>query len=197
MKSLYRKGSTLSTVYSPANFHTICDYLIAAIPPCCKKPYNQIGSSMIEVLVSLFIMAMGLLGILSLQISSLNSVQRTLFISEAQLLATDMADHILAHGVSGRDAVDGSFVIDTNTHNYKTVDCSISCSEVEQITHIHAKWQKALQSRLPGGSGAVTWDSARLTYTIKVTWHQQGSTVFPGCGSTNTDITCFVLQLKL
>ena len=202
MTSFYKKTSTLSSVISfvnsPADFHTICDHLVSVSRPYYKKSYNQIGSSMIEVLVSLFIMAMGLLGILSLQISAINSVQRTLFISEAQLLAADMADHILAHGISGKDAVNGDFVSDTSTNNDKAVDCSIGCSEADQISYIHAKWQKALQSRLPSGIGAVTWDSAHLTYTIKVTWYQQqGSIVSPSCGSSNTNTTCFVLQLKL
>ena len=203
MKNPYRKRSTLSPVTlscvnSTANFHTVCGHLPVAIRPCYKKSYHQIGSSMIEVLVSLLIMAMGLLGILSLQISAINSVQRTLFISEAQLLAADMADHILAHGVSGQEVVDGGFVGDTSANNGKIVDCSIGCSEAEQVRHIYAKWQNALQSRLPSGVGTVTWDSVRSTYTIKVTWHQrQGSIAGPNCGiSTDDDITCFILQVK-
>ena len=159
---------------------------------------GQIGSSMIEVLVSLFVLAVGLLGILSLQINALKSVQRGLFTSEAQLLAAHMADNILAHGALGKGAVDGGFVTDTSANHYKAVECSMACNEAEQIDYIHAEWQTELQSRLPSGAGTVTWDSAHLVYTITIMWDQErrGVTGTNCSGPPTTDLTCFTIQVR-
>ena len=162
----------------------------------CKKKYFQIGSSMVEVLVSLFILAMGLLAILTLQINALNSVQRSIFISEAQLLATNMADHILSHGLPPNDVLNGKFIADTTTNNYKMVDCSVACNEAQQIQHIHAKWQSALQARLPEGVGMVAWDTERLIYTITIMWRQEKSGFNNCSGVSATDIACFVIELR-
>ncbi|MEO0443492.1 MAG: type IV pilus modification protein PilV [Pseudomonadota bacterium] len=58
----------------------------------------QKGAGIIEVMVSLLVLAIGLLGVLSLQTNGLNSNQRAAFVTEAQLLAEDMASRILAFG---------------------------------------------------------------------------------------------------
>ena len=159
---------------------------------------GQIGSSMIEVLISLFVLAVGLLGILSLQINALKSVQRGLFTSEAQLLAAHMADNILAHGTLGKHTVDGAFVTDITANPYKTIECSTACNEAEQIAYIHAEWQTELQSRLPSGAGKVTWDSTHLVYTITVMWDQErrGVTGTNCSGPPTTDLTCFIIQVN-
>ena len=164
-----------------------------------KKRYFQIGSSMIEVLVSLFVLAVGLFGLLSLQTNSLTVSQSALFVSESHLLAVQMADHILSYGASGKGAADGNFVTDTIINNYETVQCALSCNETQQIKHIQASWEQALQARLPGGAGTVTWDSMHLIYTITVMWRYKGhSFVNINCGDfTAADLVCFVMQVKL
>ena len=180
-------------------FFRIYRYAMVARHHDCKTRYSQIGSSMVEVLVSLFVLAVGLLGVLSLQINALNSVQRALFISEAQVLAANMADHILAHGTLGEGAADGSFVANTITNDYKTVQCLIACNETQQIDYVHAEWQKALKVRLPSGVGTVTWDFNHLVYTITIMWDQErrGVTGTHCSGLPTRDLTCFVIQVKL
>jgi type IV pilus assembly protein PilV len=164
----------------------------------CKTRYSQIGSSMVEVLVSLFVLAVGLFGVLSLQINALNSAQRALFISDAQVLAANMADHILSHGTLGGGATDGSFVANTITNDYKTVECLIACNETQQIDYVHAEWQKALKTHLPSGVGTVTWDSNHSVYTITIMWDQErrGVTGTSCSGPPASDLTCFVIQIK-
>ena len=164
-----------------------------------KICYCQIGSSMIEVLVSLFVLTAGLFGVLGLQVNALNVVQRALFISEAQLLAATMADQILAHGVSGKGAANGSFVTDTAVNDYRTIQCHIACDANQQVDYVRAEWGKALRTRLPGGTGTVTWDSTHLTYTITIMWDQdrRGVTGVDCSGDPTKDLTCFLVQVKL
>ena len=153
---------------------------------------------MIEVLVSLFVLAVGLFGVLSLQINALIVSRSALFVSESHLLAAQMADHILLHSLLGKGAADGAFVTDTTNNNYKNIQCSLSCNEEQQIEHVQFQWQRALQTRLPSGAGIVTWDPSRLIYTITVMWHHKGRS-FPNanCGhSSATDIACFVIKVK-
>ena len=75
----------------------------------------------------------------------------------------------------------------------------MACNETQQIDHIHANWQRALQAQLPGGAGKVTWDSAHLVYTITVMWHQRKHGVSStNCnGAATDDLACFVIQIKL
>ena len=62
-----------------------------------SKPYlkNQMGAGLMEVLVSLLILAIGLLGVVSLQSKGLGSNQQAMFVTEAHFLAQDMADRMV------------------------------------------------------------------------------------------------------
>lgn len=163
----------------------------------CRRQCRQIGAGLLELLVSLFVLAVGLLGVLSLQIYALANSQRALFISEAQLLAADMADTILAHGIS-KSAAGGVLVVDTSANHDRPVPCAASCDRAQQIDHVHAEWQSALAARLPGGMGRVTWDSSRLVYTVTIIWEQgQRGIADSNCRVHSTrHFTCFTIQVK-
>lgn len=166
---------------------------------------KQRGAGMIEVLVSLLILAVGLLGVLSLQANGLSSNQRALFVTEAQLLAQDMADRIMAFGGvttnKGYDGADGQVDgvtyggIEVEKLNDVTIvdDCTGGCSPENTKTFDEQEWQQVLSaSSLPRGRATVTW--AAPVYTISVMWDQdrtgRGDVV---CAVDN----CFTINVRM
>lgn len=166
------------------------------------KRQAQRGSGLIEVMVSLLILGVGLLGVLSLQVNGINSNQRAVFVTEAQMLAQDMANRILAFG-------NGTVGVNSNLYNMdvsKVVppatvtvpSCASGCDAGATKLFDEAEWQAALTaSSLPRARGMVLWSAASgavsQLYTVQVMWDQErtglGGTV--PCGDDN----CFTLQV--
>ena len=69
------------------------------LPHSCTLDEN--GSTLIEVLVALLIMAVGLLGMASLQILSLRSTYDAYLRTQASILAVDMVERMRAGGSEG------------------------------------------------------------------------------------------------
>lgn len=179
------------------------------------KP-RQSGASMIEVLVSLIILGVGLLGVLSLQANGMSSSQRATFVTDAQLLAQDMADRILAFGsneASLADFKDGSsdlqFALGVSTNLYDGIDvskvgdvstltlgndCTTSCdADATKLFDVY-EWQVALsESSLPRARGTVTY--ACPFYYVRVMWDQdrEGGVTAVACGDDN----CFEVQTRV
>lgn len=157
------------------------------------------GAGLIEVMVSLLILGVGLLGVLSLQASGLNSNQRAVFVSDAQLIAQDMAARILAFGSTDSNSNRGE-----TTGSYRNIDvskvanvtftntCSSACNAAQTLTFDTESWQQLISSSsLPRGRGTVTWNSP--VYTIRVMWDQERSnTGTVSCTRNN----CYTLQIR-
>lgn len=172
---------------------------------------SQCGAGIIEVMVSLLILAVGLLGVLSLQANGLNSNQRAEFVGQAQILAQDMADRILAYGSAetngNRGAITGQYGATDTSSPVTDPNCEDpvaggGCDPVNTVTYDQAAWQQLFNSddiSLPSGRGTVTW--AAPIYTITIYWDQDRT----GATGTNCDssdksatgnLTCFRMEVR-
>ncbi|WP_354623370.1 type IV pilus modification protein PilV [Psychromonas sp. MME2] len=130
----------------------------------------QKGSSLIEILVAIFILAAGLLGLVSVQMFSLKNVNNAQFQSIATTYAYDMAERMR----SNRDAVsNGAY------NNILSTITDPNCSPCTS-THIAQldgfQWNQQIQANvnaggLPGGKGTVT--KTGNIYKITVAWKEQ------------------------
>jgi type IV pilus assembly protein PilV len=159
---------------------------------------SQQGAGLIEVMVSLLILAVGLLGVLSLQANGLNSNQRAVFVTEAQMLAQDMANRILAYG-NGTAGVNSDLYGAINVSKVvapATVtvpSCAAGCDADQTLAFDQAEWQSALSaSSLPRARGTVTRNIP--FYTVNVMWDQDRTGV--GAVQCNSD-NCFTLQVRV
>ena len=147
---------------------------------------------MIETLVALFILAIGLLGVIAMQVNSVKSNQRAMYSGEVTLLASDMIDRIYAH-----DDVD---IATDNTlfAGLKTSDgtCSTAGCDTEMQAAFDA-WTAELKSRLPLGRGKVT--AANSIYTLTVMWDNDNSgSTGENCGGDPTvDLSCYAVEFRL
>ncbi len=129
----------------------------------CSKRYFQQGVGLMEVLVSLLVITIGVLGMAGLQGRSLQYNQVAYLHSQAAVLATDMLDRIRvnrslaqtsdSYQVSAEDAV---FTV-CSEENYPENCESNSCSPVQLAAWDIQQWKFRLSCQLPGTEGVVNY----------------------------------------
>lgn len=161
---------------------------------------DQQGVGMIEMLISLFILAIGLLGVLGMQVNGYESGNRAVFATEAQLLAADMAERIKANDdlddITDDRAYDG---IDTVDEVSDPGCIEAGCSSDEQVDYDAWDWGRQVTQRLPAGRGVVTFDEVSNTYAIKVLWdYKQDEGTLGGClDGTYKDLICYSTEIMI
>ena len=146
---------------------------------------QQSGFTLLEVLVTAIILAIGLLGLAGLQVFGLKNNQSAYMRSQATLLAYDIADRMRANPVGFRD---GAYNNPTATEESNCVSTT-GCSSAEMAEHDMFEWTSTLSDQLPGGVGIACIDSTPddgipgtpdcdntgNTYAIKVWWDDDRS----------------------
>jgi len=134
-------------------------------------PRAQAGFSLIEILVTLAIMSLALLGTAGLQAYSMKLNQGGQFRTQAVFLAADLAERIEANKVG---AVAGSYVLATSSvADPLSTACNVAaCGAVALATYDLSQWQNAVAAALPQASWAVAQTVAGnpSTYTITISW---------------------------
>ena len=145
------------------------------------------GFSLIEVMVSLFILALGLLGMTGLQNEALKYNQAAFLDSQAQFLLADMAERVRANP-------EGTYVIDfTETATTPSVNCTTTtCTSAQMSIWDIDEWRDMVEDSayLPDGESAIEYDATTQEYTISIRfeWSQLGDTGITG-GSRTLSVT--------
>lgn len=169
---------------------------------------RQKGFSLIEVLVSVVIMSVGILGVAGMQVLSLQQNRSALLRADALQLGNGILDRMRANPVqtyAGVDFTDTPGNTDSCITNNCTPaemkdydialwQCSINSTAADGSTHpICSTWQIA--GALPGGEGAIVNDSGNPLCTVQlgevcvvVRWIDSGSGGFSSVSlRTRTD----------
>jgi len=133
------------------------------------------GFTLIEVMVAVLVMSIGLLGLASLQATSLRFNNDSSAQTLATYLASDMADRMRAN--VSKAAAYPAQAEGKNDSCYTAAGCTPD----EMAANDIFEW-KALTESLPGGQGAITALAGGL-FTITVMWDEQRS----GAIGTNCD----------
>ncbi|MDD4882543.1 MAG: type IV pilus modification protein PilV [Gallionellaceae bacterium] len=120
----------------------------------------QSGTSLIEVLVTMVIIAIGLLGLAGLQATSMKNNIGASNRSEATVLVYDIIDRMRANKAG---AGSGSYNIALGS------DPSGGTLPATEV----AEWKSALRNRLPSGDGSIsaTCNISGCFATVIVTWN--------------------------
>lgn len=145
-----------------------------------RHPTAQQGSTLIEVLVSMIVLAIGILGISAMQTSSLKSNQSSYLRTLAVFHGQDLSERMRSNQAG---VVAGNYDAPTPA---LTASClaAAGCSAAELAAHDVAEWQAAIAAGLPLGDGEVCLDStpddgtpaspacdgAGAIYAIKLWW---------------------------
>lgn len=137
---------------------------------------NQTGATLIEVLISVIILSIGLLGLAGLQATSIKSNQSSFYRSQATVLANDIADRMR----SNRDAaIANEYKIDfpESSKNNK-VTGTLAQQDL-------ADWQNNLASTLPSGTAKIVFEN-KLT-TIIIRWDDSRGDIRSNRENTSTE----------
>jgi type IV pilus assembly protein PilV len=129
----------------------------------------QRGFSMLEILITLFLLTMWLLASAGVQSSSLQFTKAAAFRTQAVYLATELAERMQANKTA---AVAGSYVYSGGTISSST-DCTTAlCSSSNLATFDLAEWTGRVTAALPNATISITTAGAAnpITYTIVVSW---------------------------
>lgn len=119
---------------------------------------RQRGVTMIEVLVSVLILSIGLLGLAALQSSSLQFNHSAHMRTVSNNLAYDMADRMRANREA---ALAGEY--DIGYEDPAPVGATVAEDDV-------AEWRAAIGQSLPSGTGRIAVDPGAGAATIGVRW---------------------------
>lgn len=137
---------------------------------------KQNGFSMIEVLVTMVIMAIGLLGVAGLQIASVRNTQVAAQRSIATQQAYDIAERMRANmgtfvngvPVPGSGTVGGAY--DNLGPNIPAAPaCAPNCTPAQQAVIDHNEWNTANARVLTNGTGTVVGNLA-AGFTVTLNW---------------------------
>ncbi len=129
------------------------------------------GFTLVEVLVSLVILSVGLLGLAGLHLSGLRDNESAYLRSQATLQAYDMVDRMRAN-LAGLEA--GGYNAITGPGS--DPGClAVDCTPLQMAASDAFQWNTANAGLLPNGNGTVAGAGAGTVFTITVTWDDNKS----------------------
>jgi type IV pilus assembly protein PilV len=126
-----------------------------------KRINHQSGFSLLEVLISIVVTSVGLLGLAGMQAAGLRSNHSAYHNSQATVLAYDMADRMRANA--------GFMSLYSTETPTQVAACNgAGCSTGDLVKNDLFDWNAELAAAIPGSVGTVTL--AGTTYTVSVSW---------------------------
>jgi type IV pilus assembly protein PilV len=121
---------------------------------------QQRGISLLEALVAMLVLSLGLLGLANLQSVGLKSTFGANLVSQASLLAYDMADRIRANPD------------DAAAYTGFVTNCPTPLPGAPLVAVDLAEWSCSVQDLLPAGVGRIAGapNGTGMRYTITVEW---------------------------
>ncbi len=134
-----------------------------------KSHTQQRGFSLVEVLIALIIMSVGMLGIATLFVQSMQAGRTSMFRHHAVTMAGDVADRIRANpraGIAYQGVGADNGCIATGN----------DCNEAAMAANDILLWDAQADESLPNGTVTVTFDDTvnPPEYTIRIDWDEPG-----------------------
>jgi type IV pilus assembly protein PilV len=157
---------------------------------------RQRGDTMIEVLVTVIIIAVGVLGAAALQVTTLKNLSSSHSASVAAIVADDLSERMRANPVGA--------LADDYVHSAAPAvipDCSANpCPDPADLANYDiGTWWAQVTTVLPSGSGEVTRVAGTNTFVLTVRWDEDRS----GSAGTNcpkqtaADLECYRFNVTI
>ncbi len=163
------------------------------------------GFTLVEVMVSVVLLTISMLGLAALQNSGTRFDHRAYLRSQSVIQTADMLDRMRANQAGAY----AGYYTSVATPLVSTKDCSVStnnCTSQELATHDLIEWNTANAVTFPRGNGDVV-DNVVVgggDFTISVFWVEQsqereigGSYQNPCDGGTNENLHCNQVEVRL
>lgn len=150
------------------------------------------GVSLIEVLISLFVLALGLLGMASLQTNAMKFGYESYLRSIATSQISDMSDRLRANPVGvSKGAYDSLSGIPNSVPS-----CSVCSNEEMAKIDLH-EWNTNNATFLPSGQGTVQRNNNSFIITIMWDQDKTGAQGTQCSEDTNIDLTCLRVSINI
>ena len=144
--------------------------------------HRSAGLTLVEILITLLVVSVGLLGVAGLHAMSLRNNYDALMRSHASALAADIVDRMRANRAAVLVA-ESEYLIDM-----KTTEVDVGDDPTIALTDL-SEWRKALDTQLPGGTGSVQINLDTHIVTITIQWGERGE--------KNSDPVSFVTRTEI
>lgn len=155
-------------------------------------PSKQQGFTLVEILVTLVIFAIGMLGVAGMQINALTGLDAAQYRSVATLKASEIAERVRANPKGGYPSVTPAHGACRGTHFSDVHNTVAVCPAATMAADDLFDWNAELAARLPSGTGVVCRDStpddgtpaapacdnlgASGIVTVKIWWREKART---------------------
>ncbi len=150
---------------------------------------------MIEVLVTIIIIAVGVLGAAALQVTTLKNLSSSHSASVASILAEDFSERMRANP---EEALNDAYVHDAAPGAFP--DCvADACTMAQLATYDIGSWWQQVTAVLPSGAAEVTRNAGTDTFVLTVRWDddRSGSTGDNCPAQSTNDLECFRLNVTI
>lgn len=137
------------------------------------KIRSQTGASMIEVLISLLIVAIGLLGQMTLQMTGVASNQSSYYRSQASILANEFVDKMRLNRDGVTNNIYDDISINTSSTYTQPACYTNGCGFADQVLVDIYDVQETIKNSIPSGTVTVIRDPSiteQAVFQITVSW---------------------------
>lgn len=153
---------------------------------------KQRGATLIEVLVSVLVLSVGLLGLAATQMMSLKNGNGAHHRYLAALAAQEIIERMRANP-SGVEL--GSYDGEVDGTGDSNNDCKTPCTVSELAERDLYEWGLLLKSNLPSSVGKITRNGSEITVEIK--WKEQHTGKDYGSSTASSDDAYYELTVEL
>lgn len=121
------------------------------------------GFTIVEVLVAMLVMSVGIMGLIRLQMSTLQVNQGSSYRSQAVWAVNDILDRMRANRT----------VLQNQGYDLAFADEPPADRSTVENNDI-AEWLEHLENWLPGGDGSINYDPAVQQVTVTIQWDEGG-----------------------
>jgi len=161
---------------------------------CRGRALSQRGDTMIEILITIIVIAVGVLGAAALQVTTLKNLSTSHSSTVAALVADDIGERMRAN-------VDGTLAGDyERAPSANPPDCvSAACSPSDLAAYDIATWSNQMRALLPSASGEITRAPGSNTFVITVRWDEDrsGSTGDACPPQSDSDLECYRFSVTM
>jgi type IV pilus assembly protein PilV len=127
-----------------------------------------------EVLVTIVVLSIGLLGLAGLQAKSQQFTQGSYLRSQAAVLANDIMDRMRANRDAAEDTAASQYAIDVGDPTPAAGDCyTAACDSDDMADFDLAEWLTLVAETLPSGDGGVATEllpSGNYLFIVTIQW---------------------------
>jgi type IV pilus assembly protein PilV len=145
-------------------------------------PHKQRGSSLVEIMVTLVLFSIGMLGLAGLQGSAIRFTEQSNFYTQAEVHIADIVARMRANSVA---VLGGSY--DDTISATPSVNClTTACTAANFAEYDLSAWDRSIKQVFPNGEGSVVATvGVPMQFTVSIVWVRALNDQYSNTGGTN------------